>query len=254
MLLAIDVGNTNVVLGIFAGRDLKVHWRLSTHREGTADEYGVLLKSLFDLSGLTFRDITAAIISCVVPPLHGPFDEMCQRYFGVTCLHVGPGIRTGMPILYDTPRDVGADRIVNAVAAYEAYGGPAIVVDFGTATTFDAITGKGEYLGGVIAPGIGIAAEALFERTAKLPRVEIARPKAVIGRNTVGSIQAGLFYGYLGLVEGIVTRMKEELGREAKVIATGGLAHLILAESKVVDHVDPLLTLTGLRILYERNL
>lgn len=254
MLLAIDVGNTNTVIGVFEGKDLKVHWRLATRREGTADEYAVLLNGLFEVASLPFQGIRAAIISCVVPPLQGPLDEVCQQHFGVKPLHVGPGIKTGMPILYDSHREVGADRIANAVAAYEAYGGPCIVVDFGTATTFDAISAKGEYLGGAIAPGIGIAAEALFERTAKLPRVEILKPKAVIGRNTVGSIQAGLFYGYVGLVDEIVSRMREELGREATVVATGGLAGLILAESRTVQHVDPFLTLTGLRLLYERSL
>jgi type III pantothenate kinase len=179
---------------------------------------------------------------------------MAHRYFGIAPLVVGPGIKTGMPILYDSPREVGADRIVNAVAAFEAYGGPAIVVDFGTATTFDAVSGRGEYMGGIIAPGIGIAAEALFERTAKLPRIDIAKPKSVVGKNTVASMQAGLFYGYLGLVEGIVTRMREEMGGEPVVLATGGLAHLILSESRLIHHVDPLLTLTGLRIIYERNI
>lgn len=254
MLLAIDVGNTNTVIGVFEGKDLRCHWRLATRREATADEYGILLKSLLDLAGLPFRGITGLIISCVVPPLQAPLAEMGQKFFGIKPFEVGPGIKTGMPILYDSPRDVGADRIVNAVAAYEAYGGPAIVVDFGTATTFDAISAKGEYLGGAIAPGVGIAAEALFERAAKLPRVEVLKPKMVVGKNTVGSIQAGLFYGYVGLVDGIVARMKQELGGEAVVVATGGLAHLIVAESKAVQHIDPFLTLTGLRILYERNL
>ncbi|HLE05595.1 MAG TPA: type III pantothenate kinase, partial [Anaerolineales bacterium] len=198
--------------------------------------------------------ISSVIISSVVPPLQSSLEEMAHRYFGIAPLVVGPGIKTGMPILYDSPREVGADRIVNAVAAFEAYGGPAIVVDFGTATTFDAVSGKGEYLGGIIAPGIGIAAEALFERTAKLPRIDIAKPKSVVGKNTVSSMQAGLFFGYLGLVEGIVTRMREEMGGEPVVIATGGLAHLILSESQLIHHVDPLLTLTGLRIIYERNI
>lgn len=254
MMLAIDVGNTNTVIGVFEGRDLLAHWRLATRREATSDEYGILLKSLLDLAGLPFLRIIGLIISCVVPPLQGPLAEMCQKFFGIKPFEVGPGIKTGMPILYDSPRDVGADRIVNAVAAYETYGGPAIVVDFGTATTFDAISVKGEYLGGAIAPGIGIAADALFERAARLPRVEVLEPKGIIGKNTVGSIQAGLFYGYVGLVEGIVARMKQELGGEAVVVATGGLAHLIVAESKAVQHIDPFLTLTGLRILYERNL
>jgi type III pantothenate kinase len=253
MLLALDVGNTNTVIGVFDGTDLKAQWRLPTRRAGTSDEYGILIKSLFDFAGLNFRAITAVILSTVVPPIQGPLEEMSRQYFGAEALVVGPGIKTGMPILYEAPREVGADRIVNSVAAFEAYGGPCIVVDFGTATTFDAISARGEYLGGAICPGIGISAEALFQRAARLPRVEIVRPKSVIGRNTVGSMQAGLYYGYLGLVEGIVTRMKEELGGKPIVVATGGQAKLLLAGVALVDHVDPFLTLTGLRILYERN-
>lgn len=253
MLLALDVGNTNTVIGVFEGKALKVHWRLSTRREGTSDEYGMLIKGLFDFAGLPFQRVSAVIISSVVPPLQGPLEEMSRQYFSVEAMIVGPGIKTGMPILYESPRDVGADRIVNAVAAFEAYAGPCIVVDFGTATTFDAISARGEYLGGVICPGIGISSEALFQRAARLPRVDIARPKTVIGKNTVGSMQSGLFYGYLGLVEGVVTRMRAELGGQPTVVATGGLAQLLLAESTVVDHVDPLLTLTGLRILFDRN-
>jgi type III pantothenate kinase len=206
-----------------------------------------------DFAGLAFQRVSAVIISSVVPPLQGTLEEMGRQYFRVEPMIVGPGIKTGMPVLYESPRDVGADRIVNAVAAFEAYGGPCIVVDFGTATTFDAISARGEYLGGVICPGIGISSEALFQRAAKLPRVDIAQPKAVIGRNTVGSMQAGLFYGYLGLVEGMVARMRAELGGRATVVATGGLAQLLVSGSTSVDHVDPLLTLTGLRILFERN-
>lgn len=254
MLLALDVGNTNTVVGVFEGKELRIHWRLATRRDGTGDEYGILIKSLLDLAGMALDRISSVIISSVVPPLQSSLEEMAHRYFGIAPLVVGPGIKTGMPILYDSPREVGADRIVNAVAAFEAYGGPAIVVDFGTATTFDAVSGRGEYIGGIIAPGIGIAAEALFERTAKLPRIDIAKPKSVVGKNTVASMQAGLFFGYLGLVEGIVTRMREEMGGEPVVLATGGLAHLILSESRLIHHVDPLLTLTGLRIIYERNL
>ncbi|MFA5027098.1 MAG: type III pantothenate kinase [Candidatus Methylomirabilota bacterium] len=254
MLLALDVGNTNTVIGVFEGTVLKVHWRLSSRRTGTSDEFGVFIKGLFDFAGLDFRGVDALILSTVVPTLQMPLEEMGRRFFGVEPLVVGPGIKTGMPILYESPRDVGADRIVNAVAAYEGFGGPCIVVDFGTATTFDAISGRGEYLGGVICPGIGISAEALFQRAARLPRVEIARPGAVIGKNTVHSMQAGLYFGYLGLVEGLVARMRSELGGRATVVATGGLATLLLGGSGVVDHVDPLLTLTGLRLLYERNL
>lgn len=253
MLLALDVGNTNTVIGVFDGKALLTHWRLSTRREGTRDEYGMLIKGLFDFAGLAFQGVSAVIISSVVPPLQGPLEEMARQYFGVEPMVVSPGIKTGMPILYESPRDVGADRIVNAVAAFEAYGGPCIVVDFGTATTFDAISARGEYLGGTICPGIGISSEALFQHAAKLPRVDIARPKVVIGKNTVGSMQAGLYYGYLSLVEGIVARMRAELGGRAAVVATGGLAQLLLTESTAVDHVDPLLTLTGLRILFERN-
>ncbi len=254
MLLALDVGNTNTVVGVFEGKHLKVHWRLSTRRAGTSDEYGIFIKSLFDFAGLDVRVVTAVILSTVVPPVQMPLEEMSRQFFGVEPLVVGPGLKSGMPILYDAPREVGADRIVNAVAAFEEYGGPCIVVDFGTATTFDAISARGEYLGGAICPGIGISAEALFQRAAKLPRVEITRPKAVIGRTTVHSMQSGLYFGYLSLVEGLVARMREELGGNPKVIATGGLATLLLAGSSVVDCVDPLLTLTGLRILYEKNI
>ncbi len=253
MLLALDVGNTNTVIGVFDGKALLTHWRLSTRRDGTSDEYAMLIKGLFDFAGLALERVSAVIMSSVVPPLQGPLEEMARQYFGVEAMVVGPGIKTGMPILYESPRDVGADRIVNAVAAFEAYGGPCIVVDLGTATTFDAISVRGEYLGGVICPGIGISSEALFQHAAKLPRVDITRPKIVIGRNTVGSMQAGLFYGYLSLVEGLVSRMRAELGGRAVVVATGGLVQLLLAESTVVDHLDPLLTLTGLRILFERN-
>jgi type III pantothenate kinase len=253
MLLALDVGNTNTVVGVFEGQTLLRHWRLSTRREGTRDEYAMLIKGLFDFAGLDFQRVSAVIISSVVPPLQGPLEEMVRQYFGVEPIVVGPGIKTGMPILYESPRDVGADRIVNAVAAFEAYEGPCIVVDFGTATTFDAISARGEYIGGAICPGIGISAEALFQHAAKLPRVDVTQPKSIIGRNTVGSMQAGLFYGYLSLVEGVVARMRAELGGRATVIATGGLAQLLLAESAAVDHVDPLLTLTGRRILFERN-
>ncbi|HSB69635.1 MAG TPA: type III pantothenate kinase [Candidatus Methylomirabilis sp.] len=253
MLLALDVGNTNTVIGVFDRTSLVVHWRLSTRRTGTSDEYGIFIKGLFDFAGLDFRGVTAVILSTVVPTVQAPLEEMSRQFFGVDPMVVGPGIKTGMPILYESPRDVGADRIVNAVAAFEAYGGPCIVVDFGTATTFDGISAKGEYLGGAICPGIGISAEALFQRAARLPRVDIVKPKVIIGKNTVGSMQAGLYFGYLSLVEGIVARMREELGGRPKVIATGGLAQLVLGDSTVVDHIDPLLTLTGLRILFERN-
>jgi len=253
LLLALDVGNTNTVLGVFAGKDLKAHWRLTTRRDGTADEYGILLRSLFETAGIPLSAVGAVIVASVVPHLDGAMDAMCRHAFGCAPLWVGPGMKTGMPVLYDSPGDVGADRIVNAVAAFEQYGGPAIIVDFGTATTVDAVTAKGEYLGGAIAPGIGISADALFQRAAKLPRVDLAKPKGVIGRNTVHSIQSGLYYGYLGLVGEIVRRTKAELGGAAVVVATGGLSNLILSEADFVDHVDPLLTLTGLRLLYDRN-
>jgi type III pantothenate kinase len=247
------VGNTNTVVGVFDGKSLQNHWRLPTRRAGTSDEYGVLIKVLFDFRGLDFRAVDAVIISTVVPSLEEPLQQMGRQFFSVEPLVVGPGIKTGMPILYESPREVGADRIVNAVAAFEGYGGPCIVVDFGTATTFDAISERGEYLGGAICPGVGISAEALFQRAARLPRVDITRPRAVIGKTTVASMQAGLYYGYLALVEGLVARMREEMGGRSKVVATGGLAELVLGESKLVDHLDPLLTLTGLRILFERN-
>lgn len=253
LLLAIDVGNTNTVLGVFAGKDLQGHWRLSTRRDATADEFGILLRALFEAAGIPLADVGGVIVASVVPQLDAAMETWCRQAFARPPLWVGPGMKTGLPVLYDTPSDVGADRIVNAVAAFEEHGGPCIVVDFGTATTLDAISAKGEYLGGAIAPGIGISADALFQRAAKLPRVDVAKPKAVIGRNTVSSIQSGLFYGYLGLVGEIVRRMKAELGGKAVVVATGGLSHLILAEAEFVDRVNPLLTLTGLRILSERN-
>lgn len=253
MLLVIDIGNTNIVLGVFQEKELLVHWRISTRREATTDEYAVLTKSLFQSSGIDPKGVKAAVLSSVVPPLTATLEEMVRQSFQLSPLLVEPGIKTGMSILYDNPKEVGADRIVNAVAAFEKYGGPAIIVDFGTATTFDAISAKGEYMGGAIAPGIGISAEALFQRAAKLPRIDIVKPKGVIGKNTVSSMQAGIFYGYLSLVDGIVERMKAELGGRAVVVATGGLAHLILAESRTVDYVDHLLTLFGLRIIYERN-
>lgn len=253
MLLVLDVGNTNIGLGLFRGESLLHHWRVATRREGTPDEYAVLLRSLLEGVKVPLDAIDAVMMASVVPPLDGILEETVRSLLKITPLTVGPGTKTGISILYDSPREVGADRIVNAVATFAQYGGPAIVVDFGTATTFDAISARGEYLGGVIAPGIGISAEALFERAAKLPRVEITQPRSVIGKSTVGSMQAGLFYGYLALVDGVVRRMQQEMGGTKVVVATGGLAHLILADSETVDRVDPLLTLTGLRLLYERN-
>ena len=253
MLLALDVGNTNIVLGLFSGKDLRHHWRLSTRREGTSDEYNLLIEGLFLLEHVQRAEVKAGVISSVVPPLQATLREMVEKNFGVTPLLIEPGIKTGMPILYENPKEVGADRIVNAVAAVERYGKPTIVVDFGTATTFDVISERGEYLGGAIAPGISISAEALFQRAAKLPRIDIARPKEAIGKSTVASMQSGLYYGYLSLVEGMLARIKAEMSVDMIVVATGGLAHLIVGSSPLIDHIDPLLTLEGLRILYERN-
>jgi len=254
VLLTLDIGNTNIVLGVFIKEKLIKHFRISTDREKTEDEYGILVISLLREFDITIKEFDGAVISSVVPPLTPIFEKMCEKYLDVVPLIVGPGIKTGINIKYENPREVGADRIVNAVAAYHKYKGPVIVVDFGTATTFDAISENFDYLGGAIAPGIGISAEALFQRTAKLHRIEIIKPERVIGRNTTSSMQAGIFYGYAGLVDHIVERMKEEMGAEGvKVIATGGLAPLIASETKTIDLVDSMLTLEGLRIIYEKN-
>lgn len=255
LLLAIDVGNTHTVLGLFQENRLLDHWRIGTRAERTPDELGVLLNKLFEMRGpvIPGQEITAAILSSVVPPLTETIVKTVERYFGARCRVVGPGTKTGMPILYDNPREVGADRIVNAVAAYEQYQCGLIIVDFGTATTFDVVNPQGEYMGGAICPGIGISSEALFRYAARLPRVEFARPKQVVGRNTVSSIQSGLVYGYVGLVDGLVGRMRDELDFPCTVIATGGLGPQIARESTSIEHVDEMLTLNGLRILHQRN-
>jgi type III pantothenate kinase len=252
-ILVIDVGNTNTVLGLYEGASLRALWRLATSREQTADEYGILIHNLFTLDKLTASDICGIMIASVVPPLNSVLAEMAKKYFKMEPLFLEPGTRTGMAILVETPQEVGADRIADAVAAYEKYGGPCIVVDLGTAITFDTISAKGEYLGGVIMPGIGIAAEALFERTAKLPRVEIREPDHVIGTNTINSIQSGLFYGAVDAVDGMLDRLCAVLGKQTKVIATGGQAPLVAGASKYKPIIDSSLTLDGLRIIYYRN-
>ena len=253
MLLTIDVGNTNTVLGVFRGEELIANWRLTTAREQTVDEYGVLTRNLFTLAGLDRDAITGVIISSVVPPVNWTLGEMSRVYFGKKALFVELGVKTGMAVLVDNPSEVGADRIVNGVAAFHKYGGPCIVVDFGTAITFDAISAKGEYLGGVIAPGLGITSEALFARAARLPRVEIKDPGKVIGTNTITHMQAGLYYGAVDMVDGMLARMKKELGDGAKVVATGGQARLVAKGSKHIEHTDEFLTLTGLRLIWDKN-
>ncbi|MDY0188642.1 MAG: type III pantothenate kinase [Syntrophus sp. (in: bacteria)] len=253
MLLVIDVGNTNTVLGVFDGEELVHDWRIRTVIEHTVDEYGMLMYNLYKSSKISSKAIQHIIISCVVPPMLHILDRVCEKYFQVKPLIVGPGIKTGMPIFYDNPREVGADRIVNAVAAYEKYRQEAIVVDFGTATTFDYVSQKGEYMGGCISPGIVISSEALFKRASKLPRVDFSTPKSIVAKDTVSSMQAGIIFGYAGLVDGIVARMKEEVQSNPLVIATGGLARVVQSEAKSIGIVDEMLTLEGLRLIYMRN-
>ncbi len=257
MLLAIDVGNTNIVLGVFRDADLVHSWRLATLRERTSDELGILITGLCGHHKITRHDITGIVMASVVPPLTGTLILMAHDYFGQAPLNIEPAANAGMPILYDNPREVGADRVVNGIAAYEQYGRrekrAVVVVDFGTATTFDAISANGEYLGGVICPGPQISADALFQRAAKLPRIDVQKPERVIGRTTVASMQAGLFWGYVDMVEGLVRRMRAELGGQVAVVATGGLAASVAPETQTIEHVDPELTLRGLRIVWERN-
>ena len=261
MLLAIDIGNTNIVIGLYENdsggaaerSDLRTHWRLDTRASRTADEYAAVLSQLFSLAGRALGDVSAVIVSSVVPPALSPVERFCRDYLGREPMVVGPGIKTGISILYDNPREVGADRIVNAVAAHARWPQGAIVVDFGTATTFDVVTPKGEYAGGIIAPGLMVSAEALYSHTAKLPRVEIARPRSAIGKNTVASIQSGLVFGYAGLVDSLVTRIRGEIDFAPRIVATGGLAPLVAADSSTIEECDDMLTLDGLRLLHARN-
>ncbi len=253
MLLAVDIGNSNISIGVFDSKRLITDWRLSTDRNKTCDEYGLMIRQLFAMDGIQLSSVTHSAVSSVVPPITPTWEKALRKYVKCDVLIIGTGVKTGMELRYENPRDVGADRIVGAVAAYEKYGGPCIIVDFGTATTFDAVSASGQYLGGAIAPGIGISLEALFQRAAKLPRIEIISPRQVIGRNTVAAMQSGIVYGFAGQVDYIVTKMKAELGQSSHVIATGGLANLIAAETPCIDKVDQLLVLDGIRIVWERN-
>jgi len=253
MLLAIDIGNTAIDFGVFDKEEIRATWESATDIRKTADEYAVLLMNLFPRVGLTFTDIHHVIVGSVVPPLERTFEELSERYLGISPLVVSAGVKTGVRICTDNPREVGADRVANAVAAHRLYGGPVIVIDFGTATTLDAVSEDGDYLGGAIAPGIGIATEALFERASKLPRIELVAPPHAIGKNTVTAMQSGVIFGYVGLIESLVRRIRRELGGKARVIATGGLANVIAKETKIVEVVDPHITLVGLRLIHEMN-
>lgn len=254
MILVMDVGNTNIVLGVYEGKKLLISWRMATDKERTADEYGMFIVNLFNNEKLDILEVEAIIIASVVPPIMYSLEHAIRKYFKSEPIIVGPGVKTGINIKYENPREVGADRIVNAVAGFELYGGPLIVVDFGTATKFEAISSKGEYLGGVICPGVKVAADALFQKASKLPRIELLKPENVIGKNTVSNLQSGIIYGHIGQVDYIVTRMKKEMREEnVKVVATGGLARLIAGEAETIDEINAQLTLDGLRIIYERN-
>ncbi|MDQ0188129.1 type III pantothenate kinase [Cytobacillus kochii] len=254
MIFVFDVGNSNMMMGVYQRDELKYHWRIETDRHKTEDEYAMIVKSLFEHEQLSFADIDGIIISSVVPPIMFALERMCEKYFHIKPLIVGPGVKTGLNIKYDNPKEVGADRIVNAVAGIHEYGGPLVIVDFGTATTYCYINEHKQYMGGAIAPGIGISTEALYSRAAKLPRIEIVRPDGIIGKNTVSAMQSGILFGYVGQVEGIVSRMKLKAKEEPLVIGTGGLASLIAKESKVIDIIDPFLTLKGLQLIYKRNM
>lgn len=254
MILTLDIGNTNIKTALFEGMEMKEYWRLSTNRDRTSDEYGMAMMNLLNHYGIERGQVEGIMMSSVVPQINFTIEHMCRSYFGMEPMKIEPGVRTGINIKYENPRELGSDRIANAVAAYELYGGPCITIDFGTATSFGAISAKGEFLGGAICPGLKLAADALTDRTAKLPRFELVKPENVIGRNTVANMQAGIVYGYIGQIKYLVNRMKREMGVEGiKVIATGGLAVLVAGESSVIDVMDGLLTLKGLRLIYEKN-